>query len=98
MARFDVFRVDDQNYLLDVQADILVRLETRVVVPLMPLDSAPNRAGELNPVFSFDGQPMVMVTQFIAAVPDTTLKNKFANLGANSDAITKALDLLFQGF
>lgn len=43
MARFDVFRArDDGTYLLDVQATLLDRLETRVVVPLLPIDRAPH--------------------------------------------------------
>jgi toxin CcdB len=38
MARFDVHAMPGQRalYLLDVQANLLDRLETRVVVPLFP--------------------------------------------------------------
>ena len=70
MARFDVYaNPDGPGALLDVQADLLEALNTRIVVPLMPQDQAPAPARLLNPVFDIDGDPLVMVTQFLAAVP-----------------------------
>jgi len=52
MARFDVYdSPDGAGYLLDVQADILDILNTRVVVPLMPISAAPSPAKHLNPIF-----------------------------------------------
>lgn len=39
MARFDVYLTSSSGYLLDVQADLLAGLNTRVVVPLLPLDN-----------------------------------------------------------
>ena len=45
MARFGVFRNSESaGYLLDVQADLLVHLNIRVVVPLLPLNVAPTPA------------------------------------------------------
>ena len=42
MARFDVYaRPAGAGYVLDVQADILNGLNTRIVVPLLPLSEAP---------------------------------------------------------
>ena len=42
MARFDVYRnPEGSGYLLDVQADLLSDLNTRVVVPLIPAELAP---------------------------------------------------------
>ena len=42
---------DGPGYLMDVQADMLNRLNTRVVVPLLPLSEAPKPAKVLNPQF-----------------------------------------------
>jgi|TARA_R110000868_G_scaffold210072_4_gene460026 toxin CcdB len=51
MERYKVYKnMAGTGYLLDVQADILIGLSTRVVVPLMPL--APARY--LNPIFIVD--------------------------------------------
>ena len=99
MARFSVYEnVDGEGYLLDVQADLLSHLNTRVVVPLLPLDSAPIPAKTLNPVFDIEGTQYSMVTQFMAAVPVRILKTAVLSLESRRDDVTAALDLLFQGF
>ncbi|MFT0531418.1 CcdB family protein [Castellaniella hirudinis] len=54
MGRYDVYpNPSDSGYLLDVQADILQPLNTRVVIPLLPLNKAPTPAKILNPIFDF---------------------------------------------
>ena len=99
MARFSVYRNPGADgYLLDVQANILAHLNTRVVVPLLPLSVAPTPAKGLNPVFIVAGEQMVMVTQFMAAVPTSLLKLPESSLEFSRNEITAALDLLFQGF
>ncbi|MEH6717430.1 MAG: CcdB family protein [Aurantimonas endophytica] len=99
MARHDVFaHVGGDGYLLDVQADLLETLNTRVVVPLLPLAAAPKPAARLNPVFTVAGIEVVMATQFLAAVPVSILSPPVANLGSEHDRIVAALDMLFQGF
>ena len=97
MARFDLFEHRD-GFLLDVQADTLDELNTRVVVPLRVPGKAPLPGRRLNPEFDIDGQRYVMVTQFIAAVPDTELRKPKGNIAPHRDRITAALDMLFQGF
>ena len=98
MARFDVYKSQEDGYLLDIQADLLNHLHTRVVVPLMPFDVAPIPAKILNPVVTIDGLKMIMATQYLAAVPAQLLKIPLANLANRRDDITAALDFLFQGF
>jgi len=99
MPRFTVYRnPSGEGYLLDVQADILDHLNTRMVVPLLPLSSAPKPAKTLNPVFDIAGTSVVMVTQFMAAVPASLLKSPEGSLAFARNEITAALDLLFQGF
>ena len=99
MARFDLYLSQDQDgYLLDVQSDLLSDLNTRVVVPLMSLDRAPKPATILNPVFDIHELPHVMVTQFLSAVPISLLRQPAGSLAQKSDAITRALDFLYQGF
>ncbi|MBS1191512.1 MAG: ccdB [Rhodocyclaceae bacterium] len=84
--------------MLDIQADLLNHLNTRVVVPLLPVDMAPKPAGTLNPLFDIEGTTVSMVTQFMAAVPAQLLKSTVLNLEGRRNEITAALDLLFQGF
>ncbi|EGG74494.1 Cytotoxic protein CcdB [Gluconacetobacter sp. SXCC-1] len=101
MARFDVYRLagrGEARFVLDVQADLLDALGTRVVVPLLPQRTAPKPAKRLNPVFMVDDCPFVMMTQFMAAVPDRDLTKIIASLSLCQDEITQALDLLLAGF
>lgn len=104
MARYDVFpNPDDPNpdgkgSLLDVQADLLDGLNTRIVVPLIPLRLAPMPAKRLNPVFEIEAEPHVMVTQFMAAVPKALLKAPVASLIDRDVEIGNALDMVLVGF
>ncbi|RTZ47614.1 plasmid maintenance protein CcdB [Candidimonas sp. SYP-B2681] len=99
MSRYDVYPNPlGSGYLLDVQADILQPLNTRAVVPLLPLSEAPKPAKTLNPVFDIGGEPHAMVTQYIAAVPDRELQNPTCSLQQRHDDIMSAIDFLFYGF
>jgi len=99
MARFEVFaNPGGAGYLLDVQADVLNELNTRIVVPLLPLAQAPLPAQRLNPVFEIGDEPHVMVTQFMAAVPRPLLRNPVASLLGQDSEIMAALDMVLVGF
>jgi toxin CcdB len=98
MARFSVYPNPwGEGYLLDVQADIMRQLNTRVVVPLMPQGKAPKPATSLNPLFVIDDIKHTMVTQYLAAVPTSVLKHETLNLAERRDDIVNAIDLLLQG-
>lgn len=99
MARFDlhVSPGDPAHYVLDVQADLLDMLNTRVVVPLLPQETAPPPAALLNPVFEIGGGNFVMMTQFIAAVPLRALGEAVGSLQEQDYTITRALDVLLSG-
>ena len=98
MARFDVYaRPDGSGCLLDVQADLLDSLNTRVVVPLMPVSAGPVPAKRLNPVFDIQSKRYVMVAQFLSAVPCAILKSPVASLVQHDTEITGALDMLMTG-
>jgi len=99
MARFDVFRRADGavGYLLDCQADLLLHLNTRLVVPLLPLPESPRPAARLNPVFSIEGVPHSMVTQFAAAVLVSEIGPGVASLATHDLDILNALDMLITG-
>ena len=99
MARFDVYGAGKgQGYLLDVQADLLEGLNTRVVVPLRPLKISPLPAERLNPHFEIRGAEVSMVTQFMAAVPRSELKTPVANLEEHASEILSAIDFLHHGW
>jgi len=98
MARFGVYpNPEADGYLLDVQADLMRHLNTRVVVPLMPLGKAPQPATRLNPLFVIEDIEHTLVTQYLAAVPINVLKRETLNLADRRDDIVNAIDLLLQG-
>ena len=99
MARFDVYaNPSGLGHVLDIQADILSDLNTRTVVPLLPLAQAPTPAKRLNPIFEIGTTPHVMVTQFMAAVPRGVLGNPITNLARHDTDIANAIDMLLIGF
>ena len=103
MARHDVYRNASRQssaeipYLLDVQADLLKDLASRVVVPLVTLAALPKPMVRLNPVFTVDGRKVVMATTDIAGVPLAVLGPKVSSLAEESAAITGAIDFLLTG-
>jgi len=99
MARFDVYKNPDASgYLLDVQADLLEYLNTKVVVPLMLKNEAPSPAKRLNPTFLVGEEQVIMVSQFISAVPKSILKMPVTSLEAHDIEIIDAIDMVMQGF
>jgi toxin CcdB len=99
VARFDVYRVANvPGYFLDVQADFLSPLGSRVVIPLVVEADAPKVAKRLNPRFEIEGIHVVMMTEFIVAVPKVSLRSAIANLTEFHDEIVAAIDFLLQGF
>lgn len=99
MARYNVYpNPDGEGFLLDVQAEIHSLLNTRIVVPLLPLRVAPTPARTLNPLFELNGEAHSMVTQYMAAVPVSMLKGRIASVEDRRAEIVAAIDLLMQGF
>jgi toxin CcdB len=100
MAWLDVYRGPAKSgsiYVVDVQADLLSDLATRVVVPLIPEAAMRKAAANLNPVFEIEGQPHVMVTQAVATVPRRKLRQVVTSLGEHRDTVLRALDVLLTG-
>ncbi len=100
MARFDVHPMPrhGRGYLLDVQADLLNGLDTRVVVPLFQEDKAPPPMANLNPVFEINGVRHIMVTQSIATMRTKDLGEVVLSLIEHHYTIMNALDVLLSGY
>jgi toxin CcdB len=106
MARFDVYpnpgaHADTTPYLLDVQADLLADLDTRVVVPLRSLKKFPDVAlsDRLTPLLTVNEEEFLLETPKMAAVPKRILRSPATTLSqSQKDKITVALDFLFHGY
>jgi toxin CcdB len=84
-------------FLMDLQADLLADLETRVVVPLIRQSAFGRRASRLHPVFTIEGQQVVMATHLLAAVRRGSLGSQLASLLDQREAIIAAIDVLWSG-
>jgi toxin CcdB len=99
MARFDVYAHPDGNgFLLDVQADLMSHLNSRLVIPLVPAGIAPTPMKILNPAFQIQDAPHLLLTQQMAAVSVQILKKPLVNVNERRDDVVAAIDLLLQGF
>jgi toxin CcdB len=102
LMQCDVHRnTDDASgeipFLLDIQANLLGDLQTRVVVPLIRAGSFGRRATRLHPRFTIDGQDVVMATHLVAAVRKQGLGGVVASLRNERDIVLNAIDVLWSG-
>lgn len=102
MARFDVYRPVrlPAKFVVDVQADLLSDIDSRVVIPLQRIDAGRNESvHRLKPVLEINGQEFVLVTTDLGMVPSRILGIPVGNIEAeHRDTITAAMDFLFQGY
>jgi toxin CcdB len=105
MAQFRVYRnpapASKARFplLLDIQGDLIGTLETRVVVPLMPLAAKSARGVTiLMPAFEIDGRRYGMCTPQLAGIHRSGVGAEVADLASRRDEIIAALDLLISGF
>jgi toxin CcdB len=96
MAQFDVHRLAS-GIVVDCQSSLLDAIDSRFVVPLVPVEGAPKAAQRLNPGFEIGGVTYVMLTQAAAAVRRKELGPVVTSLAEHSFEITGALDVLISG-
>ncbi len=103
MARLDVFVNPigelrrEVPYWLDVQADYLRVLGTRVVIPLRRVRASTALAERLNPLFEIGSAQVFLDTANVATVPAHRMTRRVANLSERRSEVDDALDFLFQG-
>lgn len=98
MAQFQVYRVPGERLVLDLQTD-LIDTGTRVVAPLVSASSGPKAIGRLEPIFEIEGEPHVLHTAEMTAIPSGLLKGPpIADMSGFDYEIRSALDMVFSGF
>jgi toxin CcdB len=101
VARFDLFRVNSRRIplMVDVQAEILGDLASRVVIPLRVVDQAEELPlPRLKPVLVIGDQSYLLLTTDIGTQPIHWLGKPVGNIKEHHETITSAMDFLFQGF
>jgi toxin CcdB len=85
--------------LVDVQAELLCDLETRVVIPLVKsaaFTSFP--LGLVMPTVEVEGESYMLVTPQLAGVSRWDLGPHTGSVAAHARAIVTAMDILLRGF
>ena len=102
MAQFDIHpnpvgdMADAAPYVLDVQADHLSAMPTRLVAPLARLmDFQPVR--NLNPIVEIEGERFAVMVNLMATLPRMVLGAPVGSLAVHRKDIIAALDFLFTG-
>jgi len=97
MAQFQVYPLAGSRLVLDLQTD-LIDTGTRVVAPLFPVSDSPKPIERLEAVFEIGGEPYVLHTAEVAAIPSTLIRvAPIADLSDRDYEIRSALDMVFSG-
>lgn len=102
MAQFQAYRNprpsrDRVPFLVDVQSD-LVNIGTRLVMPMVHEREFGTPLTRLNPLFTVDGERVVLSAADVAAVPQSQLREPVADLSPRRSEIISALDFLILGY
>lgn len=101
MARFDLYHVANWRIplMVDVQSDYLDGIASRVVIPLRVADQDLEPVLlQLKPILKIGNSQYILVTTDISAQEIAWLGKPVGNIAEHRDAITAAMDFLFQGF
>jgi toxin CcdB len=104
MPRLDVYANPDAGerrhtpYYVDVQNDFIDHIESRVVIPLRREAAFGPRARDLHPLLEVQGEPVVLDTTAIGAVPLAELRKRVGSLRDARAQIQEALDALFGAY
>lgn len=103
MAQYDIHPNPNHGssaempFLVDVQADTLAHLPTRIVVPLARPGDEVRPIRHLNPIIEVEGERLVLLIDQLAAVPKRLLLPSIGSLAEIRHDILAATDFLLTG-
>ena len=104
MRQFDVFKnpnprsAKDVPLLLLVQHSLLEVLDTRLMVPLVPLSAVGKRPiTRLNPTLRVKGDTYVLLAQQLGTVRTGSLGRAIENIDQQRDLVLAAIDVVLSG-
>lgn len=103
MAQFDVHRNPAASksrvpFLLDVQADLLQGLATRVVIPLVKPAAIGNKPIRgLHFEVEVQGHRLIALGSELAAIPAKALGPRVGSLSGKRTEIVRAIDIIISG-
>ncbi|MEZ9946990.1 CcdB family protein [Vibrio breoganii] len=104
MSQFSLYQNNDTGtataypYFVDVQSEMLDTLNTRLVIPLTPVEMLEKKAPvHLCPVIHIDEGDFVILTHQMASVPNKILRDPVNELSTFRNEIIAAIDFLITG-
>src|ERR1044072_9470549 len=104
MAQFTVYKNKNPRskatypLLVDVQADLLDDLQTRIVIPLTKVPTLTKKPiARLMPSIAVGGEQYLLMTPQLAGIARSELGSAVGNIADQRNAIVAALDLLITG-
>ena len=104
MSQFTLYKNNDKAtataypFFVDVQSELLDSLNSRLVIPLTPLELLDQKApSHLCPTISISEEDFVLLTHQMASVPVKLLSSPVADLSTFRDEIIAAIDFLITG-
>lgn len=103
MPQFTVYKNNNRKtreqypYLVDVQADLLEDMNTRVVIPLTSADTLHRPLKTLTPIISVEGESYIALTPQLAGIARSRLGEPVTNVHDQRTELINALDLLISG-
>ncbi|GEM75027.1 CcdB family protein [Vibrio sagamiensis] len=104
MSQFTLYKNNDKNtaraypFFVDVQSELLVSMNTRLVIPLTPLELLERKApSHLCPMINIDGSDFVILTHQMVSVPTKILTTPVEDLNMFRNEIIAAIDFLITG-
>jgi len=104
MSQFTLYKNKDKStstiypFFVDVQSELLDSLNTRLVIPLTPLDLLENKApSHLCPTIHLNEGDFAILTQQMASVPTKILTDPVTDLSTFRNEIIAAIDFLITG-
>ncbi|MDA0130587.1 CcdB family protein [Vibrio sp. MarTm2] len=104
MSQFSLYQNNDKStataypYFVDVQSEMLDTLNTRLVIPLTPVEMLEKKAPtHLCPVIHIDEGDFVILTNQMTSVPTKILRDPVNDLSTFRNEIIAAIDFLITG-
>ncbi len=103
MGQFILYKNENQTsntvypFFIDIQHELLADLNTRVVIPLSPLELVDKCLERLTPVIQLNQTDYVLMTHLLTSVSKKQLSESVISVESYRDVILSAVDMLVSG-
>lgn len=96
-GQYDICQLPDGMLAVVVQSDLLAPMASRVVVPLLPLETAGPPIAPLNPVLTFGTEQLKLMPQMMVTLPLAALGRRIGSIAHMRADIESAVSVMLSG-